>query len=255
MIKIRLALGVLAAVVATVARAQPPEAPEPVPEATIPLYKVEIVAFAYRDFNPSEERFDDHPSAISAREPVVRREAPRLEDLELESLDSDDPLDIPRDAPDTGLYPPPFRFRLLAPEELQLTGHYQTLQRISAYVALLHGGWVQQGLPEAEAEPFDLSLLGVSNPSGRIRLHLSRFLHLRIDLSYQPAGSAPVAPSTSFGSRELNELALAPRYTLSVERQTRSGDLHYFDHPAFGLLVLVTPLPADAPPLGARPAA
>ena len=51
---------------------------------------------------------------------------------------------------------------------------------------------------------------------------------------------------------ELSEFVLAPRYTLHADRQTRSGELHYFDHPAFGLLVLVTPLPPDAAPLAPR---
>ena len=53
-------------------------------------------------------------------------------------------------------------------------------------------------------------------------------------------------------------MALPPRFTLTAERQARSGELHYFDHPAFGLLVKVTPLPPDAVPLvprGAEPAA
>ena len=52
----------------------------------------------------------------------------------------------------------------------------------------------------------------------------------------------------------LDELVLAPRYHLVAERNARSNELHYFDHPAFGVLVRVTPLPAqDAS--GRRPAA
>jgi hypothetical protein len=47
---------------------------------------------------------------------------------------------------------------------------------------------------------------------------------------------------------------LAPRYTLSATRNVRRDELHYFDHPAFGVLVRVTrlPVPDDA---GNRPAA
>ena len=35
---------------------------------------------------------------------------------------------------------------------------------------------------------------------------------------------------------------------LRTTRRTRSGELHYFDHPAFGLLVMVRPAPEEAEP-------
>ena len=51
----------------------------------------------------------------------------------------------------------------------------------------------------------------------------------------------------------LAELVLAPRYHLKATRSARSGELHYFDHPAFGALVRVTPVPAQNEPQGRRP--
>ena len=115
----------------------------------------------------------------------------------------------------------------------------------------MHTGWVQPGLPEADAEAFDLGVLGIVNPSGTIRVHLTRFLHITLDLTYQ-AGAAPTpGPTTNDG---LDELVFAPRYHLVATRNVRSGELHYFDHPAFGVLVRITPVPAqDAQ--GRRPAA
>ena len=84
-------------------------------------------------------------------------------------------------------------------------------------------------------------VLGVMNPRGTVRVHLSRFLHITLDLTYQ---GAPDATPAFGASDRLDELVLAPRYRITATRSARSGELHYFDHPAFGVLVRVTPLPA-----------
>jgi hypothetical protein len=101
-----------------------------------------------------------------------------------------------------------------------------------------------------------LALLGTMNPRGTVRVHLSRFLHITLDLTLERPGSAADAGvPTQFGDG-LNELTLAPRYHLKATRSARSGELHYFDHPAFGVLVRVTPVPTeDAASPGNRPAA
>jgi hypothetical protein len=54
---------------------------------------------------------------------------------------------------------------------------------------------------------------------------------------------------------ELGEIDLGPRYVLTAERQTRSGELHYFDHPAFGVLVMITPVPETPAPNASPPGA
>ena len=259
-------LAALAAVICgsgVFAQAIPPAEPaaEPVAGPVIPQYQVEILVFGYRELDPSEERFGHRADSLAAEEPVVRREPRVYDDSSLESLTeppAPDALGGATESPSTDGSSPAFQFRLLQPEELQLTREYQALGRIPAYLPLVHGGWVQQGLPEDQSRPFDLALLGVVNPSGSIRLHLSRFLHLTVDLSYHNGPLRPAQTVDAFDSRELTEVALAPRFTLTAERQARSGELHYFDHPAFGLLVKVTPLPPDAVPLvprGAEPAA
>jgi hypothetical protein len=138
----------------------------------------------------------------------------------------------------------------LLPAELELRSEYQRLSRDPAYAPLLHAGWVQAGLPEDQAPVFDLASLGTANPRGTVRLYLSRFLHVNLDLTYQaPAGGAPV------NSGDLDEFAIAPRYTLVNERNVRSGELHYFDHPAFGVLVKITPVAAQSGASSRRPPA
>jgi hypothetical protein len=155
--------------------------------------------------------------------------------------------------------------RLLTPEELQLGDARAILDRLGAYRLLGHGGWQQFGLDEGEAVPVDVARLGVLNPTGTIELYLGRFLHVRVDLDYRepsagrvigqtepdaafgaavPPGSA--APRGSMGLSGLTAFELPQRYRLATERNAiRSGELHYIDHPRFGVLVLVTPAPQD----------
>lgn len=230
------------------------QAPAPAP-AGPSLWQVEVLIFAYRDFDPNEERFTHE--APPPRLDEERRPVPVLDDSTLEPLEpapgalpqAQPPFDgaapvAPAEADASG-------FRILRPEELLLNAEWRKLERVPTYVALAHGGWVQPGLPEDQAMAVDLALLGVMNPSGTVRVHLSRFLHITLDLSYRDTlHGAPPAVSPGGG---LAEVQIAPRYDLAAARQTRSGELQYFDHPAFGVLVKVTPV--QAPKSGTRPAA
>ena len=69
--------------------------------------------------------------------------------------------------------------------------------------------------------PSELSLNAVRNT-----------LQVDVDLLYsRPAGGGATAPG------------MAPaRFRLVSERRMRSGELHYIDHPLFGVLILLTPV-------------
>lgn len=62
---------------------------------------------------------------------------------------------------------------------------------------------------------------------------LQRYLYVTLDLVFQPAD----APATADGGA-------APPFRLTETRRLRSKELHYFDHPMFSALVLITPRPA-----------
>ena len=260
---------------------------------TLPKYQIEIIAFAYHDFDPTEERFEQAPrgTLLDLLNPTLLETDERIEPdvsarlLEsLLSLDEYSPALIPTEPgvattwleelpqpPPPGVAPlgqdlttvDPFEssstpqthaeeqllpgeeswYRLLSAEELELTDAYDRLERLDAYTPLVHGGWVQEGFAEDQALPFDLSLLGTFNPLGTIRLHVQRFLHVTIALRYQSERTAgellhPVGAG-------LEEITFPARYDLDVERRARSGELHFFDHPAFGVLVLVRPRPEE----------
>ena len=111
---------------------------------------------------------------------------------------------------------------------------------------------MQQGLPDNDALPVDLGVLGVRNPFGTIRLSLTRYLHVKLDLSYVDGQAAQAVGAPSQAG--LTELPLPTRYHLSAERRISSGELHYFDHPAFGVLIKITPVKPSTTG-GTRPAA
>jgi hypothetical protein len=134
-------------------------------------------------------------------------------------------------------------YRILTSDELELTGTVNRLERLDAYTPLIHGGWSQEGLPEEAAIPFDLSLLGRFNPLGTVQLHVSRFLHVTVALRYQSSRAPGELPRAV--DNNLEEITFPPRYDLHIQRRTRSGELHFFDHPAFGVLVLVRPAPEE----------
>ena len=274
---------------------------------TLPKYRIEIIVFAYHDFDPVEERFEQaargtllnllNPTLLQTDSRIEPDVSARLMELLL-SLDEDRPALIPTETgvaagqlealPEQPLSVTPLGpdlitanhsqpsatretdaqenfateqftagpaevrlrpseeswYRLLGAEELELTDTYDRLERLDAYTPLVHGGWVQDGFPEDQALPFDLSLLGTFNPLGTIMLHVRRYLHVTVALRYQAerAVGEPLVPA-SIG---LEEVSFPARYDLNTQRRTRSGELHFFDHPAFGVLVLVRPQP-EAP--------
>jgi len=254
--------GILAFVAASIAcaigaQAQAPQSPaaEPPP---IPRYEVEVIVFAHRDFDPTEERFEQAPNGFGTD--ATLREAPVFDETTFAppAIPSTRPTPLAQPLPE----PSPLelaaaeraealRVRPLRPEELKLVTEYRKLRALAAYHPVAHVGWVQPGLPEADSTPVDLGTFGIINPRGTVRVHLARFLHITLDLTYQGMGSAAAATTAADG---LDEVALAPAYRLTTTRSARSTELHYFDHPAFGVLVRVTPVPMQDGS-GRRPAA
>ena len=107
-------------------------------------------------------------------------------------------------------------------EPLQLENAAAALRR-RGYVPLWHQAWIQ---PPAGRDGVDLPLLaalgqGPSQPGleGAISLSQGRFLHLGLELRWQPAGVLEAE--------------------MKQRRRVRTGDEHYFDHPRLGVLAVV----------------
>jgi hypothetical protein len=121
----------------------------------------------------------------------------------------------------------------------RLTAIASRLRSSSAYEPVAHVAWVQTASAWGTHAGFPLDALGinVSGLTGDIFLERGQFLHLGMTLNYTmqdpPAGlSAP--PGTTF--------------VMNETRRVRFYQRNYYDHPAFGVIALVTPARGARPP-------
>lgn len=155
----------------------------------------------------------------------------------------------------------------LSPSEMTLAAAASQLDRSGRYRTLLVTGWRQPGYAANQALPVRVRNLGASvqipspdstpgafhqRPSepavdGVVRMHRSRYLHVMIDLLYLRPDAAPAVgealPLAATTSMDLQDALATPTvFRLSSMRRIRSGELHYFDHPMFGVLLRATPI-------------
>jgi len=128
---------------------------------------------------------------------------------------------------------------VLPESQFQLNDIANKLRSTGVYVPVAHVAWSQTtsawgthaGLP---VEKLGLNVEGLT---GSVSLERGQFLHLGMTLSYampNPPAGAGAAPGTTF--------------TLNENRRVKFYERNYYDHPAFGVIALVTPAQ------GARPA-
>lgn len=149
-------------------------------------------------------------------------------------------------------------------ENLRLHAEAQRIAADAHYELLLHIGWRQPGLPKEQALPVRIRAVEAAPEGaeprlpqldGTLRLILARYLHLEVDLRYRSATA--VANGDSLFASFNDTAAEEPLYRLSETRRMRSREVHYLDHPMFGIVAMVTPyeLPVAAPaPAAAKPA-
>lgn len=137
-------------------------------------------------------------------------------------------------------------FRQLSASEMKLGGARSRLAAARGYKVLKHVGWRQPGLSRDRAIAVHLSegpirraaMGGSPQPrlDGTVRLILSRYLHLEVDLALRGEGSAEAADTGTF-------VGAGPTiYRMIDSRRMRSGETHYLDHPKLGIIAVVTPL-------------
>lgn len=127
----------------------------------------------------------------------------------------------------------------LAPAQFQLNDLETRLRSSGAYVPVAHVAWSQTASAWGTRAGFPVQKLGVDVPglTGTIYLERGQYLHLGLALSYaiaSPPAGLGAGPGTTF--------------TLNENRRVRFYERNYYDHPAFGVIALVTPAQ------GARPA-
>jgi len=73
--------------------------------------------------------------------------------------------------------------------------------------------------------------------AGTLTLTRGHYLHLKLDLLYQRQSNAPQLFSF-FGFSNTGNTS--EKYRLTESRRMKRGEIHYFDHPKFGVIAVVT---------------
>jgi hypothetical protein len=103
--------------------------------------------------------------------------------------------------------------------------------RILAYYS-----WIQAADAKSASKPILLRGTRTKNPeelTGTMRLYLSRYLHLDLNLNYAEKPADGGSPGADTG---------VIAYRINEQRRVKSQETHYFDHPKFGALIRLTPL-------------
>jgi Peptidoglycan-binding protein, CsiV len=127
----------------------------------------------------------------------------------------------------------------LPPSAWQLGELEGRLRASGLYVPVAHTGWSQTASSWGTRAGFTVQKLGIDVPglSGSIFLERGQWLHLGMALTYAMANPPPglgAAPDTPF--------------TINESRRVRFYERNYFDHPAFGVIAMVSPAQGARPP-------
>ena len=122
---------------------------------------------------------------------------------------------------------------------LELSNVYGRLERLGAYEPVTHVGWVQPANAAAEAIAFRLGQNpdGADAVSGTITLYKERYLHLELDLSLDELDTDPAFYTRDVVAQMRDTGRMI--YKLQESRRIRRTNLHYFDHPLFGVIARV----------------
>lgn len=223
-----------------IAAAQVPEAE--IAENVPRQYTVELIVFEYADssydgneiFVPevvdvAEPDEIDEEGPVFSDIPAMPGDVQDLSKLSVEEIPAVRQLDL----------------RLLEPEQFTMGDIYSKLEKLDAYRPILHAGWTQSVAERDVTPPVRLRILGnvPLRLDGDFTLYLSRYLHLVVNLqldavSLQPVQSYAPGATSLFDKPDLRPTAV--QYHINEDRIFKSGDLRYFDHPKFGVVVRIT---------------
>jgi peptidoglycan-binding protein CsiV len=118
--------------------------------------------------------------------------------------------------------------RILPAADYRLAGVETTLRNGGAWRPIAHAAWVQTAANWGTHIGLDLNALGINSPglSGSVYLERATYLHLGVDLRLSGGGAI---------------------YAIDEMRSVKYNERQYFDHPAFGVIAVVSPVsPAGA---------
>ena len=131
----------------------------------------------------------------------------------------------------------PLAVSSLSPALFKLAAMESSLQRSRGYEVVGHIGWTQIAVPRGSGMAVDLSEVGLNGVSvrGTGALERGKYLYLRLNLAYAPADP----PSSLAGTVQSDRTVT---FSLNQVRRVRPFERHYFDHPAFGVIAMISPV-------------
>jgi hypothetical protein len=190
-----------------------------VPTSAVDFYDVEILVFRQLDSQGDDEELD----------------VPHIRHLEL-NLELQDLLDRTSPIP-------------LEPAiEGYLSSPAQRIGNSRDYEILFHGRW-SQTTSDRKAAPYiqiDLpAIRGSHTLTGVLRLFSTDLLYVDTFLRYRPARQQTANQLSEYTGQNTQ-----PYYFLKERRRVKFGEVHFLDHPKFGVLLTVWPvkLPELPPP-------
>ena len=117
---------------------------------------------------------------------------------------------------------------------------------------LWHQAWLEKIQDEDNAIEHTVEATNEKNGimtevSGSIRLHKSRFLHITPDLNLQQFVQGYADDPDNPYSAERQWLPVRAAH-INRSRRMRSNEIHYLDHPLLGILIQVTPVEDEEAP-------
>jgi hypothetical protein len=216
----------------------------PLPAAAA-WYQVEVIVFERLKPDPDGELFVDNPGLPDRSAGI--------------ELLAEPPPGAETAAPGSSVLVP---FLKLPADRYRLEGIYRVLRLSSEYRPLLHVAWQQpgegpnasrsvfleafadEGARSAQAEGF-APMQPLLN--GLVGIRVSRFLHADVDMVYFPPESRLRAGTTADGDGR--GASQADYVRLRERRKILLNELHYFDHPLFGIILQVSRIQQEERPI------
>jgi len=118
--------------------------------------------------------------------------------------------------------------RVLAPSDYRLASVDSTLRGSGAWRPIAHAAWIQTAANWGTHIGIGLSDVGINVPglTGTVYLERATYLHLGMELTLSSGGID---------------------YTIKEMRSVKFNERQYFDHPAFGVIAMVSPIRTEQP--------
>ncbi len=128
---------------------------------------------------------------------------------------------------------------VLPASDYRLTPIVTRLRSSGTYTPVAHVAWVQTASAWGTRAGFPLESLGIKVPglTGVIFLERGQYLHLGMTLDYTMQNPPPGLDAPAGTTFVMNET-----------RRVRFYQRNYYDHPAFGVIALITPARGPRPP-------